>query len=278
VLGDSLRRLAAQRVKPHVSAEVWDRLRHLGGSSSAAEPNLKEERPDRPSLTDLAERFGTDKWGDQHRYTPHYERHLRHLRRRKFVLLEIGIGGYSRESAGGASLRMWKAFFPRATIVGLDIHDKRFAREERIHTVRGSQANPAVLDRIVTRFSPPLVVIDDGSHRPEHIRASFEHLFPRLPDQAIYAIEDTQTSYWPEWGGSEDLADPATSMNLVKHLVDGLNHIEFLDPDYVPSYTDLNVVGVHAYHNLVFIQKGDNRGQTLKVAANPGYFSSPPTL
>lgn len=221
------------------------------------------------TLTALAQEFQTDKWSSYHRYTPHYARHLQHLRDEEMVLLEIGIGGYSREGQGGASLRMWKAFFPKARIVGLDIQDKSFVDEERIRSFQGSQVDPAVLDRILEEEGVPLVVIDDGSHRPEHIRTTFELLFPRLPAGAIYAIEDLQTSYWPDWGGSLDRDDMGTSMGLVKSLVDGLNYEEFIDDDYVPTYTDLNVVGVHCYHNLAFIEKGDNREGTLKRAANP---------
>ena len=44
------------------------------------------------NLTELAIEFRTDKWG-VHKYTPHYERHLQHLRGESFTLLELGIGG-----------------------------------------------------------------------------------------------------------------------------------------------------------------------------------------
>jgi hypothetical protein len=47
-------------------------------------------------------------------------------------------------------------------------------------------------------------------------------------------------------------------MALVKDLIDGLNYEEFVDDGYKPTYTDLHVVGIHTYHNLVIIQKGVN--------------------
>lgn len=216
------------------------------------------------NLTELAKQFGTDKWSRAHRYTPHYERHLIHFRDEKFTLLEIGIGGYARENEGGASLRMWKAFFPNARIIGLDIQDKSFVDDDRIRSFRGSQTDTAVLQRILDEEGAPMIVIDDGSHRQTHIRETFNFLFPMLPDGAIYTIEDLQTSYWPEWGGSLDRDDKRTSMGLVKSLVDGLNWEEFLDEGYKPSYTDLHVVGVHCYHNLVFIEKGINREGTIR--------------
>src|SRR4029079_17857296 len=90
-----------------------------------------ERRYSGMSLTDLAREFGSDKWG-VHRYTPHYERHFAHLRGREMTVLELGIGGYARDQQGGASWRMWKWFFPRADVVGVDIEDKSFVDEERI--------------------------------------------------------------------------------------------------------------------------------------------------
>lgn len=207
-------------------------------------------------LTELGRHFGTDKVG-RHHYTPHYERHLGHLRHQAFSLFEIGIGGGTKRK-GGASLRMWKWFFPKAQIVGLDIVDKTYVRRGRIHPYVGSQTDRALLEQINAEHGPFQVIIDDGSHRNEHVRETFDILFPLLADDGIYVIEDTQTSYWPGYGGSLDLEEPSTMMAMVKRLVDGLNYEEFLDEEYVPTYTDLHVVGVFCYHNLVFIQKGHN--------------------
>ena len=244
---DFLKRTAVRHIKPRVSPELWTRL--------SGHP----DRTDRPrrSLTQIARRSGTDKWGVHH-YTTHYERHLGHLRDQRFVLLEIGVGGYARSGEGGGSLRMWKRYFRQAQIVGLDIEDKSFLDRPRMTTVQGDQTDAAVLDSVIERFGVPLVVIDDGSHRPADIIETFRILFPLLPDGAVYAIEDTQTSYWPEFDGSEDRDSPDTTMAFVKRLVDGLNHEEFLDPDYESSYTDTHVRAVHCYHNLVVVEKGDN--------------------
>lgn len=264
-----LKRLAVRHVKPHLSDATWTKLAGPPPPEPVRPPAPRQRRRQRlerrraMDLTQIAQRFGTDKWG-AHRYTPHYERHLAHLRDERFTLLEVGVGGYARDGQGGASLRMWQWFFAKARIIGLDIEDKSFVTGPRIRTVMGSQTDEGVLLRIIEEEGAPLVVIDDGSHVPEHIAATFAVLFPLLPDGAVYAIEDTQTSYWPEWGGSEDLEDPATTMALVKRLIDGLNHEEFVDDDYVPTYTDQHVVGVHCYHNLVIIEKGDNREGTNK--------------
>jgi hypothetical protein len=247
----------------------------------APEPTPEQRRRERRrrlramSLTELAEEFGTDKWG-VHRYTPHYERHLAHLRRREFTLLEIGVGGYARRKRSGASLKMWRWFFPRARIVGLDIEDKSFIDQGPIVTYQGDQTDPEVFRRIFAEQGVPMVVVDDGSHVPAHVRTTFGIVFPLLPDGAIYCIEDTQTSYWPAWGGQLDPRARGTSMDMVKDLIDGLNHEELLVEGYEPSYTDTHVRAVHCYHNLVVIEKGDNREGTNRDTSSGHFHGSSP--
>jgi hypothetical protein len=245
--------------------------------AARARRRLRSTRPTHPysrmTLTELAQEFGSDKWG-VHRYTPHYERHFAPFRDREMLVVELGIGGYARERQGGASLRMWKWFFPRAQVVGIDIQDKSFVDEERITSFQGSQTDRGLLRRVVKRFGAPTIVIDDGSHRSPHVRKSFRLLFPMLADGGLYVIEDIQTSYWPQWKGSLDLDDESTSMAMVKALLDGLNHEEFLVEPYEPSYTDRHVVAVHCYHNLVIIEKGDNREGSNKRAANKKWYAA----
>ncbi|MBW9204487.1 hypothetical protein KV097_00910 [Mumia sp. zg.B17] len=275
-MSHAARSFAVRRIKPLVSDAAWARLRDPLGRRAARGPAAKSrtEHLAEMDLTQLAKHFRTDKWGN-HRYTPHYEYHFAPLRDEKINVLEIGIGGYAREGRGGKSLRMWKHFFRNAQIVGLDIADKSFVDAERITTYRGSQTDPEVLQRIIDEVGELTIIIDDGSHRSEHVRASFAYLFPRLADGGFYAIEDTQTSYWPERGGSEDLDDPTTTMALVKSLVDGLNHEEFVDEAYEPSYTDRHVVAVHCYHNLVIIEKGDNLEGTRRRAILRARYATP---
>ncbi len=251
-------------VRPVIGDKAWRSLRAAQGKRRRGGPEAELERRSRAGdLTWLGRHFKTDKAGF-HRYTQHYQTHFAPLRDKQVVLLEIGIGGYSRAGAGGASLRMWKHYFRRGRIYGLDIEDKSFVDEERIRSFQGSQADAELLQRIVAEVGRPDIVIDDGSHRPEHILTTFEVLFPLLADDGIYVVEDTQTSYWPEWGGAEDPEDRETSMAMLKRLCDGLNHVEFVTEGYEPTYTDLHVVAAHFYHNLVFIQKGLNTEKTHK--------------
>jgi hypothetical protein len=114
------------------------------------------------SLTKLGQIFGTDKVDAQHTrngraYTDVYERYLRPWRMQRFTLLELGV-------FRGDSLRMWNAFFPRATVVGLDLEQTAAERAPEFDVAVGSQADPEVLDGILERHPDIRVVVDDASH------------------------------------------------------------------------------------------------------------------
>lgn len=221
-------------------------------------------------LTQLALVHGTDKV-TAHKYTQHYHRHFADLRAEPIKLLEIGIGGYDNPNFGGSSLRMWRDYFPKGQIVGLDYYPKPGVAGDRIKTYAGSQASPQTIAKILddvegNQFD---IIIDDGSHRPEHVIATFWMLFQHVTTGGWYVIEDVQTSYWPGFGGVVAPHTRApTSIEFFKTLIDGLNWEELHAPSYSPNYTDTNIVGMHFYHNLIFIQKGENKEGSNLVLNN----------
>ncbi|ANZ15351.1 class I SAM-dependent methyltransferase [Streptomyces noursei] len=214
----------------------------------------------KPNLSELSSRYITPKFGSLHWFTPHYDRHFREYRGEQVRVLEIGIGGYRVPTSGGGSLRMWKHFFPRGQIYGLDIVDKSHVNEPRIIALQGDQSDAESLNRIAERHGPFDIIIDDGSHINQHVQASFEYLFPHVKPGGLYVIEDMWTAYWPGFGGNVDpAASSGTSLGLLKSLIDAIQHQELPETaDRQPSYADQNVVGVHAYHNVAFIEKGRN--------------------
>lgn len=229
------------------------------------------------SLLSLALKHSTDKQG-AHNYADRYEAHFGSLRNKHLRLLEIGIGGYDDPRAGGQSLRMWKDFFPNALIIGIDYYEKKYLMEDRIITCEGSQDDPAFLRSVHNKYGPFDIIIDDGSHMNKHILVSFRCLFPLLKIGGIYAIEDTQTSYWKKIfeGSSNDLNDDTTTMGFTKKLVDGLNHMEIEDRNYITSYYDRAISSIHFYHNQVFIYKEGNYEDSNVVVENklPKQYSS----
>jgi hypothetical protein len=258
-----------QKIETRVSAlakrnappQAYEKLRHIYQVAKAGICYIDLAAKSRffaSNLTALANIHGSDKWGS-HWYTPHYQRHFKILRKKKLKILEIGAGGYEDPNAGGESLRMWKYYFSKSQIYSVDVYNKASLEEHRIKIFRGSQNDPDFLLNVVKQMGGLDIVIDDGSHLNEHVITSFRTLFPLLAEGGIYSIEDTQTSYWPKFGGNScDLNSPKTTMSLLKTLTDGLNYQEIERKDYQPSYLDQNIVSLHFYHNLVFIYKGRN--------------------
>jgi hypothetical protein len=209
----------------------------------------------RNDLNRLACLFGTDKWGS-HWYTQHYQRYFGPLKRKRLNLLEIGVGGYELSDNGGASLRMWKAYLRKSRIVGIDLYDKRHLSEHRIDIRQCGQTDSEAMLRLSDEYGGFDIIIDDGSHLNEYVIKTFHLLFPLLRQNGIYVVEDTQTAYWPTWGGG--ISNARTSMAFFKSLVDSLNHVEYPIANYEPNYFDQNIVELAFFHNLIFIRKGKN--------------------
>jgi hypothetical protein len=224
----------------------------------------------RVPLAVLGALSGTDK-ALEHRYMEAYRRFFSPYRNKRITLLEIGVGGYDSAS-GGRSLRLWQAYFRRATIIGIDVHDKTSLSRGRVHVYQGSQIDREGLLEIVRRHGAIDLVIDDGSHLNQDQKETFRILFPLMSDRGVYVVEDTQTSYWPAYGGgsvgSEGYGKSAICM--FKSLIDDLNHAEYLPTARAKAGLLKEMIrGMYFEHNLIFVLKGDNTGcSNFDVAAN----------
>src|SRR5215472_9190747 len=143
--------------------------------------------------------YPMDKWAH---YFPIYDRHFSWYRNKSLTFLEIGV-------ARGGSLQMWQRFFgPLAKIVGVDINEKSKSYETPGTFVRiGNQADEQFLQSLINEFGIPDVVLDDGSHQMEHLAKTFNFLYPKLPKNGVYVVEDLHTAYWDEYGGGLKAGD-----------------------------------------------------------------------
>jgi len=147
-------------------------------------------------------------------YLRHYDDLFCRWRKSQINILEIGV-------LGGSSLHMWKQYFDKASIIGLDIDPdvSRFA-DERITIKIGSQDDKDFLEGIVQEF-PPTIVIDDGSHLAHHMVASFEALFPALAPDGVYVFED-MAFHFEDGGGHWKGAKEHQGL-AAEHMYDYLN-------------------------------------------------------
>jgi len=218
----------------------------------------------RAPIETLARLSGTDKIGS-HDFMAAYKRFFSKYRNRPITLLEIGVGGYSDLADGGQSLSLWEAYFRYGTIVAIDVYDKRHLSHGRVHVHQCSQIDREGLQNIADKYGGFDLIIDDGSHMNQHQIESFTILFPLLKEDGVYVVEDTQTSYWPVFGGGSvgtpEHAKSATS--FFRGLVDGLNHAEYL-PDARVTLTPnhLWIRGLYFEHSFIAILKGDNSAKS----------------
>ncbi|CAL1239907.1 hypothetical protein [Candidatus Methylocalor cossyra] len=98
---------------------------------------------------------------------------------------------------------MWRDYFPRGVIAGLDINPVDIQDPSgRIRVYQGRQQDKACLDRIAREVAPDGfdIIIDDASHIGQLTRISFWHLFQNhLKSGGYYVIEDWGTGYWKSW-------------------------------------------------------------------------------
>ena len=238
-------------------ARVLDAEPRNGAASDPAS-GVRREKQRLDPLTRVAVLRGTDKWG-AHFYTPIYHELFQHLRDMPIRVLEIGVGGHESRLAGGASLLMWADYFPHARITGIDIAEKQLPPHARIIILQGRQEDRAFLERVVAEHGPFDIVIDDGSHVPAHVQASFEVLFPLLRDRGFYVVEDVQAAFWPRFGGSAP--DGGETLGLARAALVALNHAEIAvaDPEWTPPAMAPIIRSLRAYHNLLVFERGDNQ-------------------
>lgn len=189
-------------------------------------------------LNDLALKYGTDKNMGHHGFTQYYERHFEHLRNEEINLLEIGV-------KDGASLRMWRDYFYKGQIAGLDIDPacKKY-KDDRIHIWIGSQQN---IELLKLMGGPNDIIIDDGSHKWKDQIETFETLFPLMNKGGIYVIEDLHTSF--DGKNSKYANNDITCMQYLHKMCSSLTMSRNKRNPQV-EYT-----AIHFYRAIVFIEK-----------------------
>jgi hypothetical protein len=150
--------------------------------------------------------YDTDKI--QHHYLELYDPILSRWTDKDIKLLEIGIHK-------GGSLKLWRDYFPRGRIVGIDLKLPRgFVPGERIQVFEGSQADIRFLSEVAIKTAPEGfdIIIDDASHIGELTRTTFRHLFDHhLKPGGLYAIEDWGTGYLDDFPDGRKF-DPKASI------------------------------------------------------------------
>lgn len=150
----------------------------------------------RRALNQLASLYGSDKgtsYFHRHGYTRVYEQIFAALRDKPITLLEIGLNIHSQSHDESnwytPSLHVWRDYFPKARLYGLDIAPYRPSQIKDCVLLQADQSDAADLDRATKGLSFD-VVIDDGSHVSAHQQITLATLFPKVRPGGYYILED----------------------------------------------------------------------------------------
>jgi cephalosporin hydroxylase len=182
------------------------------------------------SLDELFLSFGSDKatiHENAHGYAPHYEEAFAPMRDKPIRLLEIGVGS-------GASVKGWLAFFPEATVVGVDItqgtndwNTVGVQPNPRYAFIPGDQASQEFWESFSFAKDGGLdIIIDDGGHYANQVITTHNCLWPCLKPGGFYCIEDLNVSYpdlWEKYGDSFVKEPWMSHMDFLKAKLDDVN-------------------------------------------------------
>lgn len=168
-------------------------------AQQGTQPLTTNERVGRgqKNLTDLADKHGTDKGTNKHRFSELYQMLLLPYRDRKINLLEMGlqVGGpehgfeRARKTDDLPSIRMWLEFFTKAHVYGLDVSDFSWFDDPRFTFVNCDMDRRENLETAAKELPSLDVIIDDAAHASHHQQNAFLELFPKLKSGGLYAIE-----------------------------------------------------------------------------------------
>jgi hypothetical protein len=207
-------------------------------------------------LQKLGKKYGTDKSRHSFKsstYLDIYDKHLNDKRENVKVLVEIGI-------LNGASLRMWKEYFPNATIYGVDINPEcEKYKEDRIEILIGDQNDDIFLTFLKNKLPNIDVLLDDGSHITKHQIKTFNYLKDNITKGGTYIIEDLANSY-EEFVGDIDLRLmwPGMALNkkedtLKNKREDFNNWIQGIVKQIDLRDSDSKIFSVHHYFMIVIL-------------------------
>lgn len=126
-----------------------------------------------------------------HSYIGHYEQVLSEYRQKEIRMIEVGV-------QGGISLLMWRKYFEKGEITGIDIDYGRIQKKVvddarssgKTILIQADATSPSFLKSLSGKYD---IIIDDGSHQFAHQLTTFMLLKDFLADGGIYIIEDLQS-------------------------------------------------------------------------------------
>ncbi len=148
-------------------------------------------------LCELAEKYGADKCPTiGHQYTPFYYEYLKDRKYTIKKVLEVGVGNKRQirlipNGVIGASLKMWRDFFPNSFVYGADIAPESIIEDVRLKTYHCNEMRESDIQELIKTIGSDIdLVVDDASHHIECQLFLFKTLMPLLDKGVTYIVED----------------------------------------------------------------------------------------
>lgn len=194
------------------------------------------------SFYEIARDSGTDKV-TKHSYHLRYPIFFESMRDKPINIFEMGL-------AAGKSLNLWKEYFPKAKITGLDIKPRfKVKNTDDVFIYTGDQRNERLLVEITKSRGPFDIIIDDAGHRMAPQQIAFRSLLPSLVAGGWYVIEDIQTSYLAAFKGG--YKRPTSTVELLKTCIDIMHARHINDQILVKSPEGKDDETDHYPYNLI---------------------------
>lgn len=195
------------------------------------------------TFKEISDQFDCDKT-TYHKYDRYYPMFLEKWRDRDINIFEIGLDR-------GKSMNIWENYFPFAKIWGMDI-SKQYSTD-RCNVFIGDQSKLEDLRNVSKQVPKCKVIVDDGSHVPEHQLKSFHYLFQNMLDWGgVYIIEDTECSYW---GPDKNVYGFETGYLNIIDWFTKLNHQ--VNSHYNSIENPLHIKSITYGSNCIIIEKKD---------------------
>lgn len=248
-LGDAIRWATRSRRARQKIARIFDRCPRTSSTGVMGGDGL---------LHSLCDKWGSDKgsmptFGDRvYRWPPHtyadlYASLFDHCRQHFKLVFECGLGT-SRPEFGnnmgvrgkpGASLRVWRDYFPQATIIGADIDRGSLFEEQRIETYHVDQTNPASIAAMWAQVPHRGFdfILDDGLHTFEAGVTLFEGSFDHVRPGGLYIIEDVSLDSLEKFADYFEEKHYSVELLMLRRAIDPPidNNVVIIRKNYPPE-------------------------------------------
>jgi hypothetical protein len=179
----------------------------FGNINARLDELLRITNKSQNELSLLCDLYGSDKGTfcgrTAHTYTSVYEYLFSDIRSEVKLVFECGLGtnnpnipsNMGVNGRPGASLRVWRDYFPNARVIGVDIDKDILFSENRIETGYIDQTSPETITGYFKSLDGKYrnnfdIMIDDGLHTFKAAKCLFENSFSQLKTNGTYIIED----------------------------------------------------------------------------------------